>query len=145
MGSFSVVGRRDHHEGALQRCSAQAAGSSIQLPSHKAGQVMKGRNIDEWSACRTHWSWLVLVCFCLFWLWVCNWFLLSLTRSLNTTFRAFAPNALNVAFGPFGLGTFCPPRVSYTHDVAMHASRVTMQMCPHVGIIRRVIWIFFEM
>lgn len=47
MGSFPVAGRGDHHEGGLQRCSAEAAGSSIQLPSHEAEQVMKDRDIDE--------------------------------------------------------------------------------------------------
>lgn len=33
--------------GGLQRCFTEAVGSSIQQSSHKAGQVMKGRDIDE--------------------------------------------------------------------------------------------------
>lgn len=33
--------------------SAEAVGSFIHSPLHEAGQVMTGRDMDEWSACRT--------------------------------------------------------------------------------------------
>lgn len=128
-GSFSAAGRRDHHEGALQRCSTDAVGSSVQLPLHEAGQVMKSRDIDEWSACRIHQSWLVLVCI-----------LTAVIKSLTAHYIHSVGSWCSQ--WPFGLGTLCPSQG--LNHVTTYASCVTMQMCAHVCIIRKLIWIFFE-
>lgn len=123
MGSFSVAGRRDHYEVALQRCSAEAAGSSIQLPSHEAGQVMKGRNADEWSACRTHWSWLVCLCV-----------LTVSVRFVSAVIKWLTPHCIHsiclkcsIRSIWFGNILFISS-VLHTHDVTTYAFCVPMQM-----------------
>lgn len=72
---------------------------------------MTGRDIDEWYACRTHRSWLVLLCLCVFGLWAWDLFL----RSLNhPTLRCTCSKCSGWPFGP---GTFRPSHATYSHDV----------------------------
>lgn len=141
MGSFSVVGRRDHHEGALQRCSAEAVGSSIQLPSHEAGQVMKGRS-HKWVICLQDSPVLISACMllCVLSVWFVSTVIKSLTPHYIHSICSKCSHAWTVWFG----NILSISSALFTHDVTTYASCVTMQMRAHVCIFGKLIWIFFE-